>query len=923
MGVFLEKKNCLKKILIYAIIIFLSSSLNSFPAYASSLMGIEDQFDGLSGNAKYAGKEYRDNYRLDIEPLGLTEAGAQIMADFGNGIWMAIYNFAFLAIAVFYHALSLDFAKLLADQIQTIQAALHDSVFQPLLMIAIIGTFSIIVLKYARRDFSGLIGEFGKILFIMILSVWLVKDSASLLSGATNITKGLSTSVLSELANVDVGGDVGGIKLGDGTELYAQQASGVLWVSLIHQSWLSLEFGNYKPSEEEVEQFLTAETTDKREELVKKVMEDNPKVFSKDRTAGRIAQAFIMLILIAVKSCIYGALAVLQIFLQVIAIACVLLAAFILFLALIPSYGFDILGIWVKKIFETQLAMLLITFLMGFMILISNIISSISGSLGWMVGLVLEVAIGVGLFKFRSQLFSMFATAGKFGKMVAHPSALKHSLEYGISPSDFYPGSGGDGPFRRNRRSSRYQNENDYDDYQDESDDYQDDSDDSGNNSKSTTNKPVTYNQEAAAVQPQEESGSYYATYEDSSNWRDQWYGAARPTTESEKSMRRAPIKADSSPDLENKTSETVSDNQAEGMQRVKRPVSVQALQEVEIAEDGQQMADTQSSVKTVRPVIGQDLQERERTGQKLQSRLDGDAESVEFSPEEYIKERPRINAEQLQREVSPGERYDSGLEREGESQDYSPEEYTRERPRIEEAQIYEKESPGERYDDRFESDAESQDHSPEEYTRERPRTEEEQINEGAATDRRSENNLEVDAESSYLTHGTQEISLDMDNSKSAGVVEEWNQERPRIEDTSEEMEKGDFQEPTIRPQSIEEGVDDENHTRIEKRPETQNMASREFYSGEAAEGVEENKTGVVRPNMNEELAVKQSELAQESVPDTSARENTAKEETSHTEANSKGKGKEDKKDPKDNRSKRRLLPKKQVEVVNKEEEES
>jgi hypothetical protein len=878
--VFLEKKNCLKKILIYAIIIFLSSSLNSFPAYASSLMGIEDQFDGLSGNAKYAGKEYRDNYRLDIEPLGLTEAGAQIMADFGNGIWMAIYNFAFLAIAVFYHAMSLDFAKLLADQIQTIQAALHDSVFQPLLMIAIIGTFSIIVLKYARRDFSGLIGEFGKILFIMILSVWLVKDSASLLSGATNITKGLSTSVLSELANVDVGGDVGGIKLGDGTELYAQQASGVLWISLIHQSWLSLEFGNYKPSEEEVEQFLTANTTDKREEFVRKVMEDNPEVFSKDRTAGRIAQASIMLILIVVKSCIYAALAVLQIFLQVIAIACVLLAAFILFLALIPSYGFDILGIWVKKIFETQLAMLLLTFLMGFMILISNIISSISGSLGWMVGLVLEVAIGVGLFKFRSQLFSMFATAGKFGKMVAHPSALKHSLEYGMSPSDFYPGSGGDGPFRRNRRSSRYENENDHDDYQD-------DSDDSGNNSKSTTSKPVTYNQEAAAIQPQEESGSYYATYEDSSNWRDQWYGAARPTTESEKSMKRAPIKADSPPDLENKISETVSDNQDEGMQRVKRPVSVQASQEVEIAEDGQQMADTQSSVKTVRPVIGQDLQERERTGQRLQSRLDGDAESVEFSPEEYKKERPRINAEQLQREVSPGERYDSGLEREGESQDYSPEEYTRERPRIEE----------------------------------------EQINEGVGTDRRSENNLEADAESSYLTHGTQEISLGMDNSKSAGVVEEWNQERPRIEDSSDEMEKGDLQEPTIRPQSIEEGVDDETYTRIEKRPETQNMASRDFYSGEAefgraAEGGEENKKDVVRPKMNEELAVRQTELAQESVSDTSARENAAKEETSRTEANSKGKGREDKKDPKDNPIKRRLLPKKQVEVVNKEEEE-
>lgn len=66
----------------------------------------------------------------------------------------------------FYRAMSLDFAKLLSDQIQTIQEALHESMFQPLFMIAVIGTFAIIVVKYARRDFTGLIGEFGKIFLL-------------------------------------------------------------------------------------------------------------------------------------------------------------------------------------------------------------------------------------------------------------------------------------------------------------------------------------------------------------------------------------------------------------------------------------------------------------------------------------------------------------------------------------------------------------------------------------------------------------------------------------------------------------------------------------------------------------------------------------------------------------------------------------
>lgn len=963
-------KKLIKRFLIYAVIILVSSSVNSFPSYASSLMGIDGQFDGLSGDAKYAGKEYRDNYQLDIEHLGLTEAGTKMMADFSNGIWMVIYNFAFLAIAVFYQAMTLDFAKILADQIQTIQAALHDSVFQPLLMIAIIGTFSIIVLKYARRDFSGLIGEFGKIFFIMILSVWLVKDSAGLLSGATNITKGLSTSVLSELANVDVGSDVEGIKLGNGTDLYAQQASGVLWVSLIHQSWLSLEFGNYKPSEEEVEQFLTADTADKREELVKKVMEDNPKVFSKDRIAGRIAQASIMLILIVVKSVIYGALGVLQIFLQIIAIACVLLASFILFLALIPSYGFDLLGLWAKKIFETQLAVLLLTFLMGFMILISNIISSISGSLGWMVGLVLEVAIGVGLFKFRSQIFAMFTSAGKAGKLVLHPSALKHALEYGMSPSDFYPGFGADGPLRRrNRRYSGYQNGYDEGDYYD---DYPAESDYSGNrapvSNQTAISKPLTYNQEASAIQPQDEHGSYYASYEESSNWRDQWYSAERPTTKTEKSMKRAPIKADSLPNLDNNISESISENQVEGMRNVKRPLSVQELHEVESADDGQQVLGTESSMKTLRPVIDQDLQERERTGQRLQNSLEGVTEPLESSREEYERERPRIEAEQIYQEASPGESYDNGLKRENISQDYFPEEYEREPPRIEEEQIYQEASPGESYDNGIDHESGSWDYSSEEYERERPKTEETQIygeespsqryddhfvsdagsdyrsseannnrerprteegktKEEGGPDHSFENDLEADPESAYLPYSKPEAYIDGDTTKLPETVGEGDQERPRIDDTSDEMEKRSSQGHTLRPQSTEEGGDDEKHTRNEDRPETQNMASASYYSEElevqrAVEEPEGYKPDVDRPNINTELASKRTELPQESIPETSAKVISSKKETSHLKPKTNGKGEMDKIEPKKIQSKRRLFSKKQVDAVNDKEVE-
>lgn len=240
--------------------------------------------------------------------------------------------------------------------------------------------------------------------------------------------------------------------------------SGVLWSNLIHQSWKSLEFGDYKPPDEMINKFLSTSKTEEREELVKEIMQDHPEVFSKDRIAMRIGQGLIMCVLIFAKTLIYVLLGVLQIVLQVIAIVFVLFAPIVLFLALIPSYGFDVLGLWAKKIFETQLAVLLITFLMGSMIMISNLINSISNNVGWLVGLLLEVILGIGLFYYRSQVFSMFVTAGQMGRVVSHPAMLKHAMKYGIDPFQFpYPGYGGDVPFPmgNRRRSPRYY-EDDY-----------------------------------------------------------------------------------------------------------------------------------------------------------------------------------------------------------------------------------------------------------------------------------------------------------------------------------------------------------------------------------------------------------------------------------------------------------------------------
>lgn len=94
-------------------------------------------------------------------------------------------------------------------------------------------------------------------------------------------------------------------------------------------------------------------------------MEGDSGPFAKGRSATRIGQGLIILITMSVKCVVYMLVAIMYIVFQLIAVFFTMMAPLILLLALIPGYDFEILGIWVRKIIETQIGVLIITFLMG------------------------------------------------------------------------------------------------------------------------------------------------------------------------------------------------------------------------------------------------------------------------------------------------------------------------------------------------------------------------------------------------------------------------------------------------------------------------------------------------------------------------------------------------------------------------------
>ena len=393
--------------------------------YASSGIMISDELDDLEGDGKYVGSEYRNNYQLDVEKLGVTEVAEKALNALANIVFSVISCLGFLTVAIFYHALSFDLAALLQPQIDSIQLALHDSVFTPLLQVALMGAIVLAITKYARRDFSGLLGQLGKVIFIMVLSLMIVRDSATLLSYATSVTKSVSVSILTGISGTNVESNINN---------YSASAAGILWVSLVHEPWKSLEFGEYDYTSEDVEFFLSTSSEKERADRVEEMMEGDSGPFAKGRSATRIGQGLIILITMSVKCVVYMLVAIMYIVFQLIAVFFTMMAPLILLLALIPGYDFEILGIWVRKIIETQIGVLIITFLMGVMIMIDGLLYNLASEMGWFVVLILQIGASLGLYVFRGQIFSAFNYAQRG---VQNPWLVKRDLARSGNP---YPG---------------------------------------------------------------------------------------------------------------------------------------------------------------------------------------------------------------------------------------------------------------------------------------------------------------------------------------------------------------------------------------------------------------------------------------------------------------------------------------------------
>lgn len=361
--------------------------------------GIDQEFDKLSGNAKYLGSAYRQNYYLDLEKTGITEIADAAANGLANMLFSALQMLAMLTCSIVYYCLEFSLSESIASFVTDIQKELLNGVYQQLWLLGVAAMGASIVGKMLKRQMAEILLDLCMVVLVTVLAALVGTHSAKVLTASSDLTKSVSNSIFKGLDTAT------GMSGGDD---YAAAAAGSLWVDMIHSPWLTLEFGSVNPDGEVVEELLSlAPKSTDRKDVVKDMTKETG-CFASGRGWGRLGMLLCYIIPFLLKGAVFILIGVLQFLGQILAMFVLLLAVFVLALAMIPAYGASIIQKWLGKFLDVHLSMAILSFLMALLIWLNKVLFSFAGDFGWLICLLFQAVVCVLLFlNYRTILFML------------------------------------------------------------------------------------------------------------------------------------------------------------------------------------------------------------------------------------------------------------------------------------------------------------------------------------------------------------------------------------------------------------------------------------------------------------------------------------------------------------------------------------
>ena len=392
-----------------------------------------DSFEGLNGDGKYLGQQYRENYALDMKKLGLLDKGSEIVNDLSNSLFYAEKSLTYLVVTVYYYCYELDLGDLMGDELNAIQERLKGGVFDQLWMVAFAFTAFYLAMQLIKKNSAELFSQIAKVIFILVLSMVFVIKTSSLVTVTSTITKTTATRI----NNAIVGN-------GSSTAPTGAQNAGAYWGAMVHKPWLALEFGDpnkYNISDEKISEILSlAPGSDARQSIIDQYNNEHPELFGKDWGGKRLGFILVYFIPLLAKCILMLAVGVIQLFFQIVFILLILLAPVVLLLSFVPQLGgVEIIFHWFKKLLETQLSFIIISIIMSLLTKIDIILYAKANEFGWLIILIIQTILALTLiFKYDTVLKGLtkatkVASQPGFAKQMLHHAQPTETLRQGLN----------------------------------------------------------------------------------------------------------------------------------------------------------------------------------------------------------------------------------------------------------------------------------------------------------------------------------------------------------------------------------------------------------------------------------------------------------------------------------------------------------
>lgn len=392
-----------------ALVITYVLSNTVFAANVDAGIGKIDAFDQLTGaNSQWLSSTYRNNYYLDINSLGFSDVFEKAANGLANILFSLICILSYICIAVFYFCFDTSIADLFKNAINGIQDSLKSGIFDNVFLVAFVFIAVYLITQLLKRNTAEIISQMLKVIFIIIVAFLLTTETSSVITESTEIAKSIGAEAVVAINNQE------------STQDYAASVSGTLWYSLVHEPWEMMEANNKLSQSQEEDILSKAPESDSRQDIIKSINKDDGSIFDKEEGIFRIPQAFIILVITILKAGIMLLIALIQVAFQVMAILCVLLSMIALLLAMVPQMGgIAVIENLAKRIFETQLGIVVTTFILALITKMDSLIMvdfAQATKCGWLICLIMQTAIYISMYVFRKNIFKMINVVSKNAK---------------------------------------------------------------------------------------------------------------------------------------------------------------------------------------------------------------------------------------------------------------------------------------------------------------------------------------------------------------------------------------------------------------------------------------------------------------------------------------------------------------------------